>query len=156
MMYREKSVMKNENLIRTKENRVYTEEFRKSVTADPDAVAVRDESGCFTYAELDAASDVLARFLLHNGVVTGSRIVAYVPRVKEIALAAIGAWKAGCVYIPVDYSYPQGRANYIFKDSRAEFVLTVRKAWEDKPLDVRPDQVILLDELMTKIGRAHV
>ncbi len=106
------------------------------VSRMPDAAAVSDEAGRYTYAELDRASDSVAAFLIGRGVQENSFVALRMGREKEFLAAAIGAHKAGAAYVPIDPEYPRERIDYMLKDSGAEVLLTredVLKAIAEDP-----------------------
>ncbi len=97
--------------------------FRKQVEIAPKAIALQDESGTLTYAELDARADAVASVLVARGVKPNDFIAVKMPRVKEFLVAVLGIWKAGGAYIPVDPAYPEERIAYMVEDSQARVVV---------------------------------
>lgn len=92
--------------------------FRASAEAHPDALAVRDpvRDQQVTYRELDELSRVFADALPRAGVVAGDRIGICAPKSIASVAAVLGSLRAGCAYVPVDYTAPAARNAYIFDD----------------------------------------
>ena len=113
---------------------------------NPNKTAVSDENGAFTYAELDGKSSALALRLAELKVKTGDAVAVYVPYVKELVLGTFAAMRAGGVYLPLEYSYPDERLQFMLKDSSASALLTLRTFWEERPLDFPDGRVIFMDD----------
>lgn len=120
--------------------------FKETVRRFSEKEAISDQYGALTYGELDAASDNIAYRLNKISNASNSIAAVYVPRVKEVAVAAIAAWKAGFAYVPLDSSIPIERARYILSETSARVLLTTRKLWQNRPLPVDETQVLFLDE----------
>lgn len=121
----------------------YTAEYAKK---NPKKVALADDNGTISYAELDRKSLALAAHLSNLGVKCGDRVVVYVPYVKEIVVGTFAAIRCGGVYVPMDVNYPSERLDYILKDSGAVAVLTLHSAWEERPLEFDENRVIFMDD----------
>ena len=114
---------------------------------NPGKTAVLDRQGRISYEELNASSAAIAHELNRLGVKPGAAVAVYVPYVKEVLPAIIAVLKAGCVFVPFDDEYPINRLEYMLEDSEASAVLTMRKLWEEKPLDFSADRIIFIDEM---------
>ncbi len=128
--------------------RTFVDLFREAVSKYPYNVAVRDENGTITYAELDAVSEYIAEKLTKNGF--GRENVAGIlcGRTREFAEAVVGTMKAGGAYVPLDPEYPQDRIEYMLSDSGSENLLVMSKY---KPLVSGYDKnVIYLDDIEEK------
>jgi amino acid adenylation domain-containing protein len=68
----------------------------------PDAPAVQDTSGTWTYAELAAHSRRLANWLMTQGVVAGDRVLTQQPNSARAVALAYAASRAGAVLVPVN------------------------------------------------------
>ncbi len=99
------------------------EAFAAVVKAHGDDVAVIDETGSFTYRDIDDRSDNLAGFLCRNGVKRGDNVVLYGEKNAAMAEAILAVVKIGAIYIPIDASEPASRAEFIIKNSRCSAVL---------------------------------
>lgn len=105
-------------------------EFEKYVLSTPNHMAVSAENGTFTYKELSDASDKVAAHLLRKNVKKNDFVAVKMPRIREFVAAIVGIHKAGAAYIPIDPSYPDGRIDYILKDSGARVLLTEKEVGE--------------------------
>jgi amino acid adenylation domain-containing protein len=97
--------------------------FEATVAASPDAVAVRDEQGSLSYAELDRRANRLAWFLHRLGAGPGDLVGVCVPRCAAMVVALLGVLKSGAAYLPLDADYPAERLRYMVADSGARLVL---------------------------------
>ncbi|HLL83947.1 MAG TPA: amino acid adenylation domain-containing protein, partial [Longimicrobium sp.] len=96
----------------------------RQVALTPHATAVRDEAGnAFTYAELEARSNQVARWLRRQGVGPEVRVGILLERGAEVLAVLLGILKAGGVYIPLDAAYPADRLDYMLHDSGATLLL---------------------------------
>lgn len=77
-----------------------------------------------TYAEVDAASNRIARLLLKKGVQTGDAVAFMIERSIEQIIALIAILKAGAAYVPLDTDYPLNRLAFMATDSQAKVLLT--------------------------------
>ncbi|MBB4952804.1 enterobactin synthetase component F [Agrobacterium vitis] len=109
---------------RTVPDQTWPELFRQQAMRSPNAVAVSFEGGALTYAELDAASDHLAGYLLDRGVLPGMLVAVAVPRSERMVVALLAVMKAGAAYLPLDPADPSSRVEMILDDARPAAVIT--------------------------------
>lgn len=98
--------------------------FRKQCEAHPDAIAVQDNDGAYSYRELDRRSGELAFALRQQGIGPGAVVGICLERGRELGVAVLGVIKAGAAYVPLDASYPRSRLQFMLGDSAAALVLT--------------------------------
>ncbi|HKS43673.1 MAG TPA: amino acid adenylation domain-containing protein, partial [Amycolatopsis sp.] len=98
--------------------------FAAQVGRTPDDVAVVDETGSLTYAELDARSNQVARWLRDRGAGPGSRVAILLPRSLDLVAVLWGVCKSGAAYVPVDPDYPAARIAYVLEDAAPAVVVT--------------------------------
>ena len=81
----------------------------------PDRIAVRDARGeAWTYAELEARANRLARFLVDHGVEKGDAVAVWSCRNASLVEALLGTLKAGAAFLILDPAYPTPRlAEYV-------------------------------------------
>ncbi|MEO3808652.1 amino acid adenylation domain-containing protein [Sphaerisporangium sp. B11E5] len=103
--------------------------FRAQVLRTPDAVAVVDERVSLSYAELDARSDRVARWLRGLGAGPECRVAVLMDRSADLMVVLWGVLKAGACYVPVDPEYPVDRIAYILGDA-APAVVCTQELWE--------------------------
>ncbi|MDX9976156.1 MAG: condensation domain-containing protein, partial [FCB group bacterium] len=97
----------------------------------PDAVAVSGNGIDLTYAELDRRASAFAAALFARGATSGDIVALLLDRSPELAVAALGAMKAGCTYLPMDPSAPRKRLEYTLADSGARLVATTAARAQD-------------------------
>lgn len=95
--------------------------FADQVAARPDAPAVECAGSILTYAELDLASDELARRL---GPVAGRTVGVRIEPSVELVTALLAIWKAGAGYLPLDPAHPAERRRLMLGESDAVLLLT--------------------------------
>ena len=98
--------------------------FRGQVREHPEKIAVDAFSEIMTYRELDQKSDRLAAALDKAGTGKGDYVAILAKRCKEMIVGILAVLKSGAAYIPIDYTYPDGRIEYIVKDCRPKVILT--------------------------------
>jgi amino acid adenylation domain-containing protein len=98
---------------------------RRSAERWPDHPAVVMDGRSFSYTNLEAASNQIARTLKRCGVGAGDRVMLWLPKSPEAIAALYGIMKAGAAYISVDPSAPPQRAGYIARDCAAAALITV-------------------------------
>ncbi|MBU1209941.1 MAG: amino acid adenylation domain-containing protein [Alphaproteobacteria bacterium] len=79
----------------------------------------------FSYMELLARADRLARFLLTRGVKPGQRIAILMDRSVNSYALVLAASKVAAAYVPLDASFPVDRVAFILKDSGVSHIFTL-------------------------------
>jgi polyketide synthase PksJ len=102
--------------------------FEDQVRRAPDTVALigRGRDGAPTrlsYLELDRRSEGLARRLVSQGAFPGAAVGVHMERSIELVVALLAVWRAGCIYVPLDRSYPPEYVRYILEDTRAALLI---------------------------------
>ncbi|MGN6152341.1 MAG: condensation domain-containing protein, partial [Lysobacteraceae bacterium] len=123
-------------------------QFSAQAARTPDAVALRFEDVELTYAELDARSDRLARYLIDAGVTPGSRVGLYLSRSPELLIAVLGALKAGAAYVPLEPKLPKDRLGYMVQDASIGWALLEAATMDELPLS--GVDVVLMDGAATE------
>ncbi|MEV6347158.1 non-ribosomal peptide synthase/polyketide synthase [Actinoplanes sp. NPDC051851] len=103
-----------------------TEIFERQATATPEAVAVVDGDTRWSYAELDAYANGVARSLIERGVRATDVVAVVLPRGAAQIAVLLGTGKAGAAYLPVDPAYPAARVDHVLRD--ADPALVIRDA----------------------------
>ena len=93
----------------------------------PEAPAVAWVGGAISYAELDARSRAVAQALRGAGLASNEPVALYMESSVEQVIAALGVWRAGGAYLPIDPAYPAERATYILSDSGAPVMICRRE-----------------------------
>jgi non-ribosomal peptide synthetase component F len=103
------------------------EMFREQATRTPEASAVVFEDQKLTYAELDAASDALADYLIDQGVTIDTPVAIRLERSLDLMVAIMGVLKSGGAYVPIDPTFPEPRIERMLSDCGAKIVLTIEE-----------------------------
>ncbi|MDQ2937387.1 MAG: amino acid adenylation domain-containing protein [Acidobacteriota bacterium] len=98
--------------------------FEKQVERSPEAVALVSRDKQFTYSELNARANQLARFLKRFGVGADSLVGLCVERSPEMLVGILGILKAGAAYVPLDPTYPSERLSLMLRDANVFVLLT--------------------------------
>jgi amino acid adenylation domain-containing protein len=125
--------------------------FEAQVARTPDAIAVIFDNRQLSYAELEAAANRLAHYLIGLRIGPESRVGIALERSTEMVIALLAILKAGAAYLPLDPQYPAERLQFMLRDSTAKLLLTTSKiaerlilgGGENKDTDVAP--ILLLD-----------
>ena len=97
--------------------------FAAQVVARPAAVALQAWDGQSTYAQLDAATNRLARRLQAAGVQPGDRVALCQARGSQWVKMLLAVMKAGAAYVPLDPALPLARLQRIVVECGARCVL---------------------------------
>ncbi|MEB3067724.1 non-ribosomal peptide synthetase [[Mycobacterium] vasticus] len=89
----------------------------------PAAIAVVDDHGRYSYAEINARANRIAHYLIASGIGTEDKVAVLMGRSLDLVVTALGIAKAGAAYVPVDPEYPPDRIEFILGDARAALVL---------------------------------
>ncbi|MED7923529.1 amino acid adenylation domain-containing protein [Nonomuraea sp. LP-02] len=114
---------------------------------DPGRVAVVDGAARWTYGELDAAANRLARRLAEAGVGRGDVVALYAGRSARTLAAMLAVLKAGAAYLPLDPDYPDARVRFVLEDSGARTVLVPDELRERLPTGTTASALSLDDDL---------
>jgi amino acid adenylation domain-containing protein len=117
--------------------------FAARVAEQPDAVALCYQQERVTYWELDTVSTRLASGLRRIGVRVGDRVGICLDRSTHLVTTMLAVLKTGCVYVPMDPSYPTERLSFITTDAGLDVVVTTH---EEFPTEaglrlVHPDEL---------------
>jgi amino acid adenylation domain-containing protein/thioester reductase-like protein len=87
--------------------------FSERVAAAPDRLALRHREISMTYAQLDHATNVVARRLIAAGVPARRLVPLLITDGPEFPIALFGVLKAGAAFVPLDPSWPAERLKAI-------------------------------------------
>jgi amino acid adenylation domain-containing protein len=125
--------------------------FDAAVARTPDATAFVCGAETLTYAELDARSTQLARYLVAAGAAPETLVGICLERSLEACVAVLAAVKAGAAYLPLDPAYPPERLSFMLRDA-APSVLVMRS--DLAGVDASSIRVVRLDVDAAEIERA--
>ncbi|GGG28523.1 hypothetical protein GCM10007304_47980 [Rhodococcoides trifolii] len=109
--------------------------FEYWVATTPDNVAVVDDDGAMTYAELDSRATSLAAVLAEH-VHPESIVGIAVPRSPLMVATTLAVLKLGAAYLPLDLKHPSERIAYMLSDSGADVVVTTREVSDQVPSEL--------------------
>jgi amino acid adenylation domain-containing protein len=98
--------------------------FEQRVRVHPDAVAVVHGDRRWTYRELDARANRLARALLARGLGREGVVGVVTERNLEWTAAVLAVFKAGGVYLPIEPHFPADRIATTLSRAGCRLVLT--------------------------------
>ncbi|MFC0008148.1 condensation domain-containing protein, partial [Micromonospora siamensis] len=98
--------------------------FAQRVARTPDAIAVIDQAGPVTFAELDTAANRVAHWLRAAGAGPGSLVGLCVSRGRLMPLGMLAVLRSGAAFVPLDPGYPDDRLAHMITDSGTTLVLT--------------------------------
>jgi amino acid adenylation domain-containing protein len=107
---------------------------------DAIAIAMGDER--VTYAELEGATNQLARMLVEAGCSPGDRVALFLPKSPAAILGMLGVLKAGGAYVPIDLGSPAARVAKVVRAAEPQLCLASHHA------------AVLLDELHAASAQA--
>ena len=114
--------------------------FEERVKAHPDAVAAVQGDRHWTYAELNARANRLARALQARGLRREGVVAVVTERTLDWVAALLAVFKAGGVYLPIEPHFPADRIGAMLSRAGCELVLTepgstatLRRALDSRP-----------------------
>jgi amino acid adenylation domain-containing protein len=97
--------------------------LERSAERHPNRTAVRFMGRGWSYGELEARSNRLARLLRRSGVRPGDRVGLWLHKSLESVQTVYGIMKAGGIYVPLDPQAPVERVAYIMRDCGVQVVI---------------------------------
>ncbi len=76
----------------------------------------------YTYSQLEAQANALARGLLARGIVPGQRVAVLSTNCAQYLIVLLGALRAGIVVVPLNYKFPRRLSDFVLADSGAVLV----------------------------------
>ncbi|WP_433534567.1 non-ribosomal peptide synthetase [Micromonospora sp. CA-249363] len=104
--------------------RTLTDLVAEAVRQHADAEAVVSDDGTFTYRELDARANRLARHLVERGVRPGSRVGLCLAASANLLIAVLAILRAGAAVVPVVATFPARRNQMVIEDAGMELMVT--------------------------------
>jgi amino acid adenylation domain-containing protein/non-ribosomal peptide synthase protein (TIGR01720 family) len=91
--------------------------FAGQCASKPDAVALQDEQGTLSYAQLGQAVAARGERLQAGSDLAGTRVALCLPRSRELVMHMLAAWQCGATYLALDPQWPQSRLQDICEDA---------------------------------------
>ncbi|MFT6269798.1 MAG: amino acid adenylation domain-containing protein [Alphaproteobacteria bacterium] len=116
--------------------------FEQSLESHLQKTALVSGETSVSFDQLNAQSDILARYLVQQGLVSrfsdceteGSTncppIAVFMDRSIQSVIAILGILKAGATFLPVDVHYPESRAAYILSDAKVDLIISCEEYTE--------------------------
>lgn len=106
-------------------------QFSRRAAQVPSRIAVSDGERSMTFAELDQASNRLARHLQRLGVGPETRVGVMLDRSVDLVATLLAILKAGGAYVPLDPAYPAERVAFMSEDA-ALGALVTQDRWRSR------------------------
>ena len=98
--------------------------FAEQVKKSPDSIAVVFEDRKLTYRQLDQVTGVIARKLRAAGVTREKVVGIMIDRSEYMVIFPLAVLKAGGAYMPLDYTMPSDRLDFMLRDAGAGHILS--------------------------------
>lgn len=105
-------------------DRCVHELFEAQAESSPEALALISGNSEYTYRELNARANQLARFLNRFGVGPNSLVGLCVTRSPELIIGILGILKSGGAYVPLDPTHPRDMLSSMLQEARVFVLLT--------------------------------
>ncbi|KAK4078956.1 hypothetical protein Trihar35433_61 [Trichoderma harzianum] len=93
-------------------------------TQQPDAIAIKDDSGAtLSYKDATARVNSIAALLTTTGAKTGQRVGSYCEPSIDAICTMLAVQKLRCIYVPLDVQNPVPRLNLILKDCQPSILV---------------------------------
>jgi len=145
-----------ESVVNHRTTLTLTELLSIQASQTPDTTALCFEQAgkaCqFTYAELDAKSNQLARYLIEQGIGPDDIVAIMLDRSPEMILSILAILKTGAAYLPLDAAYPATRLHFMVTDSKTHHLIsTTSAAYEvlGQPVTERLNLIDVSDRSLT-------
>ncbi|WP_175867327.1 non-ribosomal peptide synthetase [Burkholderia contaminans] len=130
--------------------------FARQAAAYPHRVALADASASLTFAELDDASNRVARALTQRGVAAETSVIVCIERSARFVVGLLGALKAGALAVLLDPAQPAARLAAAAADCDARWALVAEPAAWPAGIDAQPLDVDALAQDATLAHAAGV
>ncbi|MBP8865776.1 MAG: AMP-binding protein, partial [Acetobacterium sp.] len=98
--------------------------FKNQAQKTPDNIAVIFEDRQLTYQQIDAITDKLAKKLVASGVKKEDVVGVMIDRSELMVIFPLAVLKAGGAYMPLDYTFPSDRLEYMLADAGVGIILS--------------------------------
>jgi malonyl-CoA/methylmalonyl-CoA synthetase len=108
--------------------------FDLSFVGRRDTVALEFQERTFTFGDLDARSNRLARLFLDRGLRAGGRLAVYLSNCVELIDIYLACVKTGVIFVPINILYRDREIAHILKD--AEPAAVISDSSFDSPVEI--------------------
>jgi acyl-CoA ligase (AMP-forming) (exosortase A-associated) len=89
-----------------------------------DDVAIEDDGGAVTYAELEARVGAAAAWLRAQGLKPGDRVASWLPKTRLACVLPLAAPRAGLIHVPINPVLKRAQVAHILEDSGAAMLVS--------------------------------
>jgi amino acid adenylation domain-containing protein/thioester reductase-like protein len=132
------------------EERLVHSMFEQQAALTSEATAIIHDGRSFTYGELNARANQIARLLEARGVRRGDCVGVCLERGYDMVVAVLAALKAGACYLPLDPNYPADRLEYMLTDAAPKILITQTKL--ETLLPAGAVELVVVDEEQQSIA----
>ncbi len=101
-----------------------TQLFDVSFVARRDSVALEWQGATYTFGDLDARSNRLARLLAARGIKRGDRLCVYLANCVELIDLFVACVKSGAIFVPINILYRDREIAHILADAEPAAVVS--------------------------------
>jgi amino acid adenylation domain-containing protein len=127
--------------------RPITELIARQARERADSVAIVHGDDRVSYAELDQQAAAVAAGLRRSGTGRGDIVAIPMARSAKAVIAALGALRAGCAYLPLDVSQPAARTRMLIEQCKPRAAIADAAGIAGSIADLAP--VLMVDQLLT-------
>lgn len=149
----------NKSVVLSSPTRCMHEMFEEQAHRIPDHPALIFEDQQFTYGDLNARANQIARMLMQRGLSQGSLVGLLVHRCFDAYACILGILKIGAAYLPLDPTVPPQRLQALLDDAQPSLVITSSNVlstaiqYTGNFLFLDQDQAEILAEECTNVDR---
>ncbi|WP_306352306.1 non-ribosomal peptide synthetase [Flavobacterium sp. '19STA2R22 D10 B1'] len=133
--------------------------FESQVEKHPNRTAVYSKNRAFTYTEVNNLANLLAKEIENNNQNGFQRVALLVNHDESSVIAMLAVLKTGKSYVPIDYTNPLSRIQFIVEDAKCNVIVCNSKT-KMIALELEayvPDiKVVVLNTEETKIRSNHL
>lgn len=129
--------------------------FQTAVERGPDRLAVKTSTQCLTFADLDRRANRVGNLLAERGL-TNLPIGLFITEPVNYLTTMLGVAKAGCIFVPLDPTFPSARTRFMLEHSTARLIFT-DDPYHAEAVDLvgDPSRVINIDRLPHELPDAN-
>jgi len=98
--------------------------FTPSLTGRRDTVALEFQDATYTFGDLDARSNRVARGFEERGLKPGDRVCIQLPNSLEMIDVYLACIKLGLIFVPINILYKERETNHILTDADPSLVIS--------------------------------
>ena len=128
----------------------------------PTRIGLQQNNRALNYQDLAHLSERFAHYLHTRGTRNGDVVALCMPRSVDWTVAALGVWRLGAAYMPLDSSWPDARLCFALQNSGAKAVVAEKSLLDRLGCGIQ--EIDMLDNawrdfsvsclLSTRFGRA--